>query len=467
MTADIIQVDYEELAIAAQRFQRQQVDIEALQQTVAGYLRALESGGWQGRGSKAFFVEMNETVLPGIGRLAESLTEASATIQKISDLFSAAEEEAAAQIDAGDGALLPPANGDSATGNNFDLPALFFQSNRLFLDVLLAMSENRSVTRELFKEFGRFLNELTGQRGHVGLMDDVYRTFFVKHIPFLDNLSFLDGFDKFLGSRWFEGGLVGVDATFGFFEDLQQGTYGNDYLKAGGVNTIDSLIQLAISKAHPYAMVALLVNSAVQVGGNMEVGIRRTLADLFAVDAEMGAMLRHDADQMDAALNKMDLGNITKEFSEVVYETGARRLGILSELSRVSGNGMLALAQDPSFHTLSRVGSSLAQAVDGHGADLFYMTNPMLAFLPSGSGNDWQNLFDVGKASANVLDGLADWGIASAASNAHMGVNSLAQWANSSPFVPDALKSAVTEGAKDMVRAQQKQADWLIGLIDF
>ncbi|MBK7916664.1 MAG: hypothetical protein IPJ94_10470 [Chloroflexi bacterium] len=62
---------------------------------------------------------------------------------------------------------------------------------------------------------------------------------------------------------------------------------------------------------------------------------------------------------------------------------------------------------------------------------------------------------------------MADWGIASAASNAHMGVNSLAQWANSSPFVPDALKSAVTEGAKDMVRAQQKQADWLIGLIDF
>lgn len=428
MTADIIQVDFETLAAVVRRFRQQQAEIEALQQTVAACLRRLESDGWQGQGANAFYIEMNDDVLPGICRLVEGLDEAAAVMHMMGDLFAAAEEEAAAQIDAGDGALTPFSTPYVAEGN-FDLPTIFFKSGRLILDVVM--------------------------------QDEIFATLLKQGS--LSNESLIG----LLRHDWFKGGLVGADALFGFFNDVQQGTYGDDYLKAFGVNGMDSLIQFALAEGVPYVGVALLVNSAVQLGGTIEVGIRRTLTDLFAVDAEMGAMLHHDADQMGAALDKMDLGNISKEFSEAIYDTGARRMGILRDISRASATGMLALAQDPSFHTLSRVGSSLAQAVDGHGADLFYMTNPMLAFVPSGSGNDWQNLLDVGKASVNVLDGLADWGMAATAYNVHMGVNSLAQWANSSPYVPDALKAAVTQGAKDMVQAQQKQADWLIGLIDF
>jgi len=428
MTADIIQVDFETLAAVVRRFRQQKAEIETLQQTVAACLRRLEGGGWKGQGANAFYIEMNDDMLPGICRLVEGLGEAAAVMDRLGDLFAAAEEEAAAQLDAGDGALTP-FSAASIAGGNFDLPTIIFQSGRLILDAVM--------------------------------QDDIFAALLKQGS--LSNEALI----KLLQQDWFERGLVCADALWGFLNDVHRGTYGSDYLKAGGVNTIDSLIQFALTKGVPYVGVVLLVNSAVQVGGAMEVGIRRTLADLFAVDAEMGAMLHHDTDQMGAALDKMDLGNISKEFSEAIYDTGARRMSILRDISRASATGMLALAQDPSFHTLSRVGSSLAQAVDGHGADLFYMTNPMLAFMPSGSGDDWQNLLDVGKASVNVLDGLADWGLAATAYNAHMGVNSLAQWANSSPYVPDALKATVTEGAKDMVQAQQKQADWLIGLIDF
>ncbi len=425
MTANVIQVDYDLLVEVARRFQQQGEEIEALERAVLGCLRPLQSGGWQGRGSEAFFAEMDEEVLPGMGRLAAGLAEASVTVRAIGNLFAMAEEEAAVQLEAGSGAPIASNGGGSGISGNFDLASLFFQPGRLFLD--LVMFEKLT---PLLKEIGQLSDPRI-----IGLLE----------------------------SNLFKGGLVGVDALFGLLDDLNQGTYGADFLKAVGINSIDSLIQFAIGEVHPYAAAALIVNGIVQIGGEIQIGVQRTLIDMLDIDAEMGALLHHDLDNMSGALEKMDLGNVTKELSEAIYEPGARRLGILADLSQVSANGAIALARDPSFQTLSGVASSFAQAVDGHGLDLFYMANPFTAFLPSGSGNDWHNLLDVGKAGVNVLDGAVDWSIASTAYKFNMGLNDV----GTSFLVPDSMKPGMVEGIKDFIHWEQKITDGLIGLVGF
>lgn len=425
MTADIIQVDYEELAVAARRFRQQQAEIQALQQTVAACLRPLQSGGWQGRGSKAFFAEMDEEVLPGIGRLAAGLEEASTTLQAVSDLFANAEEEAAAQLDMGTDAPIAPTGGGSGNAGNFDLASLFFQSGRLILDLVM-------------------FEKLTPLLKDIGQLSD----------PRIIRL---------LDSKLFEKGLVGVDALFGLLDDLNQGTYGDDIPKATGVNSLDALIQFGIGKAHPYAAAALIVNSVVQLGGEIQIGVQRTLVDLLAVDGEMGALLHHDLDNMAGALEKMNLGNVTKEISEALYETGRDRINLMVDANKLAFQGMQELWRDPSWETFGKVSQANMDYVLDHKWD--YLSMGLLGpIAPSGEG--WRNWGEAGVAAINVVDGLADWKAATTSSLVNMGVNSLAQQVNTNPFISDSMKQTVNEGTKDFIRSYQKQVDWSINLID-
>lgn len=94
MSNDIIQAQYDELANIANRFGRQ---AEASQQVIAGLRQAMEplqSGGWQGRGSAAFFGEMSGELLPAMQRLAAALQQSQTATRQISQVMQAAEEEA-------------------------------------------------------------------------------------------------------------------------------------------------------------------------------------------------------------------------------------------------------------------------------------------------------------------------------------------------------------------------------------
>ena len=97
---DEIKADYDRLEQLASRFTNQSQAIQQMLQSVRGSMDPLESGGWVGRGSDAFFSEMNGEVLPASERLQQALEEASRVTKHIIQTVKQAEEEASSAFKA-------------------------------------------------------------------------------------------------------------------------------------------------------------------------------------------------------------------------------------------------------------------------------------------------------------------------------------------------------------------------------
>ena len=102
MSNDIIRADYEALEKIAARFGDESERVEEMNGRIQQAMRSLQNGGWEGKGSAAFFTEMEGTVSPASTRLMEALAQAQTVTLKIIDVLRAAEEEAAAPF-RGDG----------------------------------------------------------------------------------------------------------------------------------------------------------------------------------------------------------------------------------------------------------------------------------------------------------------------------------------------------------------------------
>ena len=107
MTADIIQAQYEQLDKIASRFRSEAENNAALLQQVAQGVQGLQ-GGWEGKGSAAFFAEMETTTNPGLQRLINALDEAQSATLKIKQIIQQAEEEASVPFGGAGGGTLPP-----------------------------------------------------------------------------------------------------------------------------------------------------------------------------------------------------------------------------------------------------------------------------------------------------------------------------------------------------------------------
>ncbi|MBX7213477.1 MAG: WXG100 family type VII secretion target [Thermoflexales bacterium] len=98
MPGETIRADYEELAQIASLWKRES---DAVGQTVSALRRemaVLEGGDWVGQGARAFYAEMNGSVLPSVVRLGAALGEAAQVSAKISALVQQAEDAAAAVL---------------------------------------------------------------------------------------------------------------------------------------------------------------------------------------------------------------------------------------------------------------------------------------------------------------------------------------------------------------------------------
>ena len=107
---DIIQADYDALAGVASRFGNQAQSSQELLARVRQAMRQLEGDGWHGRGSTAFFGEMNGEVLPTLQRMTAALDQARSVTLDIARVVRQAEEEAAQPFRSG------PAGGSAAAG---------------------------------------------------------------------------------------------------------------------------------------------------------------------------------------------------------------------------------------------------------------------------------------------------------------------------------------------------------------
>lgn len=113
MPANVVQVQYDQLSRVANQFGRTAESVAATQQSVLRSAQQLRQGGWQGRGSAAFFTEIDGVVLPAMQRLSAGLKEAQKVTLQIGFLMRQAEEEASRPF-RGNGAAAPVSVTDPA-----------------------------------------------------------------------------------------------------------------------------------------------------------------------------------------------------------------------------------------------------------------------------------------------------------------------------------------------------------------
>jgi WXG100 family type VII secretion target len=92
--ADQITVNYEVLAQIQTKFTQLASDVEGAGRGIGEKTLTLREDGWQGRGSDAFYSEMNDSVAPGIRKLREALEQAAEVVGKISQTYKEADESA-------------------------------------------------------------------------------------------------------------------------------------------------------------------------------------------------------------------------------------------------------------------------------------------------------------------------------------------------------------------------------------
>ncbi len=91
---DEIRADYDQLEQVASQFANQSQAIQQMLQNVRGSMDPLEGGGWIGRGSDAFFAEMQSEVIPANERLQQALDEANRVTKQIVQVVKQAEDDA-------------------------------------------------------------------------------------------------------------------------------------------------------------------------------------------------------------------------------------------------------------------------------------------------------------------------------------------------------------------------------------
>jgi WXG100 family type VII secretion target len=91
--ADEVRADYEQLEQVASRFANQSQEVQQMLQQVRNQMQKLQSD-WIGRGSEAFFSEMEGEVLPAVQRLQQALEEANRVTNEVVQTMQQAEDEA-------------------------------------------------------------------------------------------------------------------------------------------------------------------------------------------------------------------------------------------------------------------------------------------------------------------------------------------------------------------------------------
>jgi WXG100 family type VII secretion target len=429
MTAVVTQVQYEQVDQLIGRMEKEAEELRALFASLRASVDTLCDGDWQGLGAKSFESEMELRLLPACNRTSEAWITAARALHTIAQIYHLAEDDASG---------LFRKDGDQAlsTGGIQKLPPewqkllLAFDGPRTYdiaaalLDLIQFGVKNRGDTVEFFKQTGRLLNELLGERGWVGKMDDLYRTIFVEGLPHRGMIN------RMLNSNWFGGSLAVVDGFYGFFDDANKGTYGDDGLKNGIVNGSSALVQFLVTK-HPIGAAVSLANAANQIVGAVETAGLRMFSDLLVQDPQARAAIQQSIGMMDTAREQVDLNNVVKQIVGGWYDNVGSAFHGVSEMSQANIDGIFRILRDPSMETLSQVGRDVMQVNLEHGYDVY--------------GLQMKNSQTVVNAAANFLDGRIDGIFASATAYTQLAGYSVAQILPLTPSMQEAMTRTLTE----------------------
>ena len=91
--AQIRKLNYDDMSNIVGKFRSEVQEIDSLLKQTKGKVEALHNNQWVGQGSEKFFGEMEQSVLPAIGRLVGALGHAGDVAQKIADTIRRFDEE--------------------------------------------------------------------------------------------------------------------------------------------------------------------------------------------------------------------------------------------------------------------------------------------------------------------------------------------------------------------------------------
>ena len=90
---DQIQVNYEVLNEMENKFVQLADEVQEMANKIKSRDNSLRQGGWIGRGSDAFYAEMDDLVMPAIARLKRALDEGGQALNRMARIFDEAEQE--------------------------------------------------------------------------------------------------------------------------------------------------------------------------------------------------------------------------------------------------------------------------------------------------------------------------------------------------------------------------------------
>lgn len=262
MGADIIQANYEELETIATRFGHWADCNVEMSGRVRQGIEKLRHGDWIGKGSEAFFKEMDGEVLPALNRLTLALQQSEDVVNEIIFILREAEEEAASVFRGGakgslgsnDGRVLDARDG-GATPNPLDKLNLDTQAKGI-LGVL-----------EILEKFKKAPN--------LGLYGDILGIV-------LDAYSNPDG-------NWF---------------------------KSVGSSTIETVL----SNIHPAIMLTTAVSDVVQMVGEWGSAASARAAAELGITPGMTADLTATSGRFYQNIERLAVGNIKGPIADAIFD---------------------------------------------------------------------------------------------------------------------------------------------------
>jgi len=84
--------NYDELKTIESTWQKEAESVSQMINNLSSVIQTLEGGDWIGEGAKAFFAEMNSSVMPSLKRLDKALTSAAKNTSSIAREIKTAED---------------------------------------------------------------------------------------------------------------------------------------------------------------------------------------------------------------------------------------------------------------------------------------------------------------------------------------------------------------------------------------
>ena len=91
--ARVRKLNYDDMSNIVKMFRSEAQDIDGLLKQTKGKVESLHNNQWVGQGADKFFGEMEQSVLPAVGRLVGALGHAGDVAQKIADTIRQFDEE--------------------------------------------------------------------------------------------------------------------------------------------------------------------------------------------------------------------------------------------------------------------------------------------------------------------------------------------------------------------------------------